>query len=844
MAYPSYEQYNEAFQCHSRLLLDNDLRAGVVVTSGLGVPRAFSGGFALTYTIKTLSNKYAVRCFHRESQALERRYEAISRRLTSLRSPYFLDFQFQPKGISVNGNSYPIVKMAWGKGETLGEFIEDNKDNPQALSRLSASIISLAAFLEKERIAHGDLQTGNLMISNGGSNIQLIDYDGMFVDEIKSLGSAEIGHLNFQHPARKVNNPFDATLDRFSQISLWLAIKALETDRSIWGKTSSDLDALVFRANDFVDPVSSPTFAILSRNKALVDNVNNFAIVCKSPLDKVPPLADFIAGKNITAMGIQIQGSAHTGQYKSTYCGAYAVLSAQDYDACLHKVGDKVEVIGQVVEVKHGEARNGKPYIFLNFGNWRGRIFKISIWSEGLAALRTKPDPSWSGRWISVTGLMDPPYVNRSINYSHLSITVTTAGQMTVISEGEARRRLEGSGNVSLPSNINESFITQYRSRDTQYPKQHVEVAINTIESNKKALEAIRSVVPPSTFPSQPVKPVVSNRLQPQGRAPLQASPGVNNFRPFLYDKADFCFSAMCMYIEGMINIGDDALIPDFEIGTVVPTDLALNSKNPSNFNKYMGVLLLCFSFVLFASRPGLFLFAGIVGLFGFLFFTKKPTIDQKFFKQAYISSQMQFLAALDNRRDRLGLESFENLKEQYNFTKIKYIALEKEHSVLLEKCYDGNFELELNTYLKQVSINQDRIMGFGASEVTFLASIGIHTAADISNSNFHKVQGCKSVNWQYLIDWRDAHVRAFQAENIAGRDKDTMRIQMLVASKSNILRNVFFDVSRALEKNVANIKQNNSIKDSSLENLYLNKVQAKIDLDYLGIPTPPPGSQ
>ena len=119
MPYPSLEQYNQAFQLHSKLLIDPELKSGSVATTGLGLPLAISGGFALTYTIKSGVKKYAVRCFHRESKALERRYEAISRKISSLRSPYFLDFQFQPQGIKVEGISYPIVKMAWAKGETL-----------------------------------------------------------------------------------------------------------------------------------------------------------------------------------------------------------------------------------------------------------------------------------------------------------------------------------------------------------------------------------------------------------------------------------------------------------------------------------------------------------------------------------------------------------------------------------------------------------------------------------------------------------------------------------------------------------------------------------------------------
>ena len=72
MAYPSFEQYNNAFSAHQKLLADPELQMGTVAKTALGTPLAISGGFALTYTIKTSQRKYAVRCFHRESKALER----------------------------------------------------------------------------------------------------------------------------------------------------------------------------------------------------------------------------------------------------------------------------------------------------------------------------------------------------------------------------------------------------------------------------------------------------------------------------------------------------------------------------------------------------------------------------------------------------------------------------------------------------------------------------------------------------------------------------------------------------------------------------------------------------
>lgn len=506
MAYPSLEQYNQAFQLHAKLLTDPELKSGTVATSGLGLPLAISGGFALTYTIKAGTKKYAVRCFHRESKALERRYEAISKKIASLHSPYFLDFNFQPQGIKVEGAPYPIVKMAWAKGETLGEFLEDNRNSPQAIAKLSTSLESLAAFLEKEKIAHGDFQTGNLMVSDGGATVQLIDYDGMFVDEIKMLGSSELGHVNFQHPKRKSTNPFDHTLDRFSLISLWLALKALRLDPSIWDRTNSELDAIVFRANDFTDPGSSPVFGMLAGNKALSGDIKNFAAVCASAMDKAPALADFIAGKNIPAPAteIRITGSAQPGKPKPGYIGAYDILSALDYDACLRRVGDKVEVIGKIIDVKLNKARNGKPYIFINFGDWRGRIFKISIWSEGLAALRTNPDSSWVGKWVSVIGLMEPPYVSKQYKYSHLSITVATVGQMTVLSEADARWRLDGpkaSQQTSIYTGRNQDALDRIKGKQiSAVPSAPSATASST---NQAVLNKIRA----STQPATPTRP-------------------------------------------------------------------------------------------------------------------------------------------------------------------------------------------------------------------------------------------------------------------------------------------------------------------------------------------------
>jgi serine/threonine protein kinase len=463
VSYPSLEQYNEAFQHPELALTDPELKKGSIATTGLGLPLALCGGFALTYTVKNGATKHAVRCFHKQSNALEKRYVSISNRLKSLKSNYFVEFEFQPQGVRVAGNSFPIVKMAWASGTTLGEFLESNYKNSTAVTALITSLRALSKFLESQGIAHGDIQPGNVMVADAGRKIQLIDYDGMFVDELRSLGSAELGNRNFQHPKRFANS-WDASLDRFSFISLDISLRVLAAHPDLWTKTHSDGDSVLFKTNDFADPSSSIIFSDLSSRSGFADDARNFASICSAGFEKVPTLDDFINRKNIP----QISG-AISKKLESTppqYLSAFPILDATNYSGCLIFVGDKVELIGKIVEVKRDNTRHGKPYVFINFGPWQGHIVKVSIWSEGLAAIPNPPTESWVGKWISVVGLMEPPYVNRRLKYSHLSISIAQGNQFHVISDKEAKFRLAGSStrsNASTSRGSNKDILDEIK---------------------------------------------------------------------------------------------------------------------------------------------------------------------------------------------------------------------------------------------------------------------------------------------------------------------------------------------------------------------------------------------
>lgn len=509
MALPTIQDYQEALQHPKSAFLDPELAGGSIAVSGLGTPRVYGGGFALTYAVQARGKKYAVRCFHREVGNRERRYEAISKKLKALASPYFLDFEYQPTGVRVNGKTHPIVKMEWATGETLAEFLAKHHNDPSRLKNLINSLGQLAAYLESVGIAHGDIQDLNLIVLNEGKNLQLIDYDGMYLPELASLGSSENGLADYQHPKRD-GSCYDAKLDRFSFIALNLALRALCEKPAIWQSSQSGAGIIVFKANDFANPHASSTFSELSKIPNLRQDVLDFATICTGGIGSVPTLSQFISGAYSPTSTIHV--GTRPVQARSRYISAYPVLDATDYSAFEEHIGEMVELVGRVFDVKANRTRGGKPYIFVNFAHWRGKAVKINIWSEALEKGGEAPSRAWVGRWVSIRGLVEPVYTSHQYNYSHISITADSIGQISLIAEAEAQYRLD------------DAVVAGQQGPSVSFTPDAI-----VVPDNSGALEKLRKSAPPAA-PSYRAPPTTPP-APPQSRAatpPAAASPASN----------------------------------------------------------------------------------------------------------------------------------------------------------------------------------------------------------------------------------------------------------------------------------------------------------------------------
>lgn len=434
--FPSLAQYNEAIQHPARAFYADDLKAGKVRCNGMGLPSAACGGFALIYEIATGGRKYAIRCFHRYAPDIKRRYEAISAQLNALRSPYFVDFRYEKQGIRVDGKPYPIVRMAWAAGQTLGQFLEGNYRDAAKLTRLRASLRKLADWLGQNRIAHGDIAPVNVMVADDGASVQLIDYDGMYVPGLAGMSASDLGSANFQHPLRAAICPWNEKLDRFSFILFSIALSALAARPRLWEETQSDSDKVLFSANDFTNPGGSKIFKDIAALPGMDAQARNFAAICAGGFDKIPSLEEF------ERLALPVAAMPAPARGKARYISSNPVLDASNYDAALPHVGEVVELVGKVTDIKHSLTKYGNPYYFINFGDWRGNILKISVWNDYLKKNSKIDFNSLKGHYISVIGLLNPPYVSARWNYSHLDISLDVNTPLRVITAEEAAYRL------------------------------------------------------------------------------------------------------------------------------------------------------------------------------------------------------------------------------------------------------------------------------------------------------------------------------------------------------------------------------------------------------------------
>lgn len=285
---PSNAEYSQAIQNPRVCFRSQPLAEATVAFGPRGMPLVYSGSFACVYKVSLKGKNFAVRCFTREVRDEQYRYGQIAQALKTAALPEFTDFDYLERGIQINGEWYPVVKMDWVEGETLDKFVAANLDNPQALRELAYQWRLALAGLRDAGIAHNDLQHGNVIVDAGA--VRLVDYDGMFLPWFQGTPSPELGHKNYQHPQRSERD-YAGWIDNFPALVIYLSLLAISATPHLW-ESFHNGDNLILTEQDYADPGNSDC---LRRLKESPDaNIARLAAIleqcCSLPVAQTPDL--------------------------------------------------------------------------------------------------------------------------------------------------------------------------------------------------------------------------------------------------------------------------------------------------------------------------------------------------------------------------------------------------------------------------------------------------------------------------------------------------------------------------------------------------------------------------
>lgn len=291
--WPSAADYVAAVQDPERCVVDPRIRSAEFATNVMGLPKVSSGQVAAVFPVTIDGEKAALRLFTAPTDHAER-YARISEFLAQHPNTHLVDSIWIPEAVEFGSGRYPAVLMPWVGGATMATFIDDaiEDDRPIQVRYLADRWIVAALSLIASGAVHGDLQHGNVMVTEDLA-IKLIDYDSMWVPGL-AAELAEVGHPNYQHPERMEDGHVTPTLDVFPAYVIYLSLRAIAADPSLWDKFYNG-ENLLFVQSDFtaVGRQGAPIWDALAENPdtEVAQMARTLAELCQVRLAAVPQLS-------------------------------------------------------------------------------------------------------------------------------------------------------------------------------------------------------------------------------------------------------------------------------------------------------------------------------------------------------------------------------------------------------------------------------------------------------------------------------------------------------------------------------------------------------------------------
>ena len=278
MNYPLISEYVEAIKSAEDNFEELSYLRPVLGDDGL--PVMTGGNFAEVFKMKDVRNGkfYAIKCFTKEQEGRSKAYRQISGELKYISSPYITSVRYLENELFVDTDQtketeFPVLLMDWVEGTTLDRYLRENLNDKYAIEMLAYRFSQLARWLLLQPFAHGDLKPDNILVRKDGTLV-LVDYDGMFVPEMRGQKARELGSPDFRHPQR-TENDFDERIDDFPIISILVSLIGISISPNLLEKYGAP-DRLLFSKNDY----ANIDYRELIRELFILDNENLRTLTC------------------------------------------------------------------------------------------------------------------------------------------------------------------------------------------------------------------------------------------------------------------------------------------------------------------------------------------------------------------------------------------------------------------------------------------------------------------------------------------------------------------------------------------------------------------------------------
>ncbi|MFL6275479.1 MAG: LuxR C-terminal-related transcriptional regulator [Blastocatellia bacterium] len=303
--WPLRDDYQKAVLDPKRNLKDPRLHGMQVEMKKMGafeVPFSRNGNFGAVYKFSNHRQAYALKVFADSQPEREQRYSMIARHFgSSPPASSLVSFSYDPNGIRIRSAWYPTLVMDWAEGDTLRIYLRNvfEQGGQASNGRLCLAWAQVMRELTERRMAHGDLQHGNILVMPDGS-MKLVDYDGMFVPVMRQAGmtAIEFGMAAYQHPKR-YRGYFDERLDDFGALVILLTLAGVNSAR--WQRCHKDDSYLLLKEADLLKPDQSALVSELINSPDAP--VKKLAVMLKratlGEVDAIPPFATIVADQTI-----------------------------------------------------------------------------------------------------------------------------------------------------------------------------------------------------------------------------------------------------------------------------------------------------------------------------------------------------------------------------------------------------------------------------------------------------------------------------------------------------------------------------------------------------------------